>query len=646
MNNFAVEILRYYDHFVIPFNIGVVALFSVLVYKYLRWFWKLPASDKRLIGRGLFTKHTVFAAGEVFSESLLHRRIFKVNPLLGYMHMSLAFGWFLLIVVGWVEASMYLQGSIVPLHAHVFYQYFLPASGADHGQAGRIISAVMDFLLLLVLSGVALAWFKRMRSKALGMKRTTKHTRGDRIALSALWFVFPLRLLAESSMAGIKSSGSFLTGTIGEWMVGAFGFTFTANFSTVAWWMYSIALGVFLVAMPFSRYMHIFTEIPLIFLRRYGLRSGERFKTFDHFQIEACSRCGICIDPCQLQKDAGCSDVQSVYFLRDRRYLRLDRRVVDNCLMCGRCEVKCPVSIELNTLRLNSRQQMYDTPAGNRYTYIKAQDKSEGAGKVGYFAGCMTLLTPKILKAMETVFEASGDEVWYADRDGGVCCGRPLKLSGEIAAARRMMDYNRDLFRKHGITTLVTSCPICLKVFREDYALEGVEVLHHSQYILRLMKQGRLEAVPDGHLYTYHDPCELGRGSGIYEEPREVIRAIGSLAEVDENRRDALCCGSSLANLELDDRGQAKISAALADRFAATGAETVVTACPLCKKAIARNAPSVMDISEVVAHALQPTRDKAGAGNIRSVSAFTASGEGVRGERARTCGAHTCDSSF
>ena len=76
------------------------------------------------------------------------------------------------------------------------------------------------------------------------------------------------------------------------------------------WWLYSIALGVFFVALPFSRYMHIFTEIPLIFLRNAGLRSGERPSSYDRFQTDACSRCGICIDPCQLQR-AGIHGVQA-----------------------------------------------------------------------------------------------------------------------------------------------------------------------------------------------------------------------------------------------------------------------------------------------------------------------------------------------
>lgn len=603
MENIGEEILRYYDHFAVPFIIGVIVLFAVVTYKYVRWFVKMPSADKRLVGKGIFSFKTVQAAGEVFSESLLHRRIFKVNPLLGYMHMSLAFGWFLLIAVGWVEATIHLTGEIVPLHAHVFYKYF--AVAGDPGTVGKILSTIMDLLLLFVLSGVALAWFKRMRSRSMGMKRTTKHTKGDRIALTALWFIFPVRLLAESAASGVKGLDSIITGNIGAWMVDVFGFSFTSGFSHVMWWAYSLALGVFFIAMPFSRYMHIFTEIPLIFLRRYGIKSEEKTKTYDHFQIEACSRCGICIDPCQLQKDAGITNVQPVYFLRDRRYHRLEQEVASNCLMCGRCEAKCPVGIELNMLRLNSREKFLELPADNRYTYLQGTDKSSGSGKTGYFAGCMTLLTPKILKSMERIFEVSGEEVWWADRDGGVCCGRPLKLSGEVTAAKRMMDYNRELFRKHDITTLVTSCPICLKVFRDDYRLEGIEAMHHSQYILRLIEAGRLELSESGTVYTYHDPCELGRGCGIYEEPRELIRRTGKLTEMKENRENALCCGSSLANIPISDSEQKAIGQSLCSELSATGAEIVVTSCPLCKKAIGRDLPDVMDISEVVASGLE-----------------------------------------
>ena len=512
--------MKFYAPFCLPFLVGALVMAAVIAWKYVVWFAELPRADKKRVLFGIPTPRTLGAVGEVIGECLLHRRIFRVNPLLGYMHMSLAFGWFLLIVVGWIETVAYLGLRWVPLQGHVFFKYFAPTLML---REKPFFDFVMDLLLLFVLSGVALAWAKR-----------------------------------------------------------------------------------FFVALPFSRYMHIFTEIPLIFLRRYGVRPREKESSADRFQIEACSRCGICIDPCQLQSVLGIDDVQSVYFLRDRRYGMLTREVAQNCLMCGRCQAKCPVGIDLNTLRLNSRDTMRNTPDERRYDYFKGLDRSEGEGKVGYFAGCMTLLTPRTMTAMERIFTAAGEEVWWADRNGGVCCGRPLKLSGETDSARRMMEYNTQLFRRHGIRTLVTSCPICLKVFREEYRLDGIRVIHHSQYILELLSAGRLRLERGAASYAYHDPCELGRGSGIYDEPRAVIEAVGELLEPASTRENALCCGSSVANTAISDGQQVQIARSVAAQLDATGAEVIVTACPLCKKAIGRGTKSeVRDLAEIVVAAIK-----------------------------------------
>ena len=591
--------MKFYAPFCLPFLVGALVMAAVIVWKYVVWFAELPRADKKRVLFGIPTPRTLGAVGEVIGECLLHRRIFRVNPLLGYMHMSLAFGWFLLIVVGWIETVAYLGLRWVPLQGHVFFKYFAPTLML---REKPFFDFVMDLLLLFVLSGVALAWAKRFCSRAMGMRRTTRHVPGDRIALTALWFVFPARLAAESITCGIYGMGGFLTGGLGAVMAEHLGRSPLVVLEQGAWWFYSIALGVFFVALPFSRYMHIFTEIPLIFLRRYGVRPREKESSADRFQIEACSRCGICIDPCQLQSVLGIDDVQSVYFLRDRRYGMLTREVAQNCLMCGRCQAKCPVGIDLNTLRLNSRDTMRNTPDERRYDYFKGLDRSEGEGKVGYFAGCMTLLTPRTMTAMERIFTAAGEEVWWADRNGGVCCGRPLKLSGETDSARRMMEYNTQLFRRHGIRTLVTSCPICLKVFREEYRLDGIRVIHHSQYILELLSAGRLRLERGAASYAYHDPCELGRGSGIYDEPRRVIEAVGTLLEPAHTREDALCCGSSVANTVISDSDQVRIATSVADELTATGADAIVTACPLCKKALVRGTTTeVCDLAEIVA---------------------------------------------
>ena len=246
--------MTFYAPFCLPFIIGAAFMFAVVAPKWLVWLWHLPRADRMAILRGIPTRATFGAIGEVGGESLLHRRIFRIDPLLGYMHMSLAFGWFLLIAVGWIETVAHLGFRYVPLQGHVFFKYF--ATELPHKP---FFDFVMDLLLLFVLSGVMLAWSKRFYSKAMGMRRTTKHVLGDRIALSALWFIFPARLAAESATCALYGGGSFLTATLGGWMHDRIGMPALADIESAAWWFYSSCLGLFFAAMPFSRYMHIFT---------------------------------------------------------------------------------------------------------------------------------------------------------------------------------------------------------------------------------------------------------------------------------------------------------------------------------------------------------------------------------------------------
>ena len=120
------------------------------------------------------------------------------------------------------------------------------------------------------------------------------------------------------------------------------------------WTMYSTVLGFFFVALPNSRYMHIPAEVVLIFLRQTGIKQKKQNDTYTDVQVFSCSRCGICLDNCQLSV-AGIDNSQSVYLLKRIRNRNLNDEELFNCLMCGKCQMECPVGIETVNLRITQR---------------------------------------------------------------------------------------------------------------------------------------------------------------------------------------------------------------------------------------------------------------------------------------------------
>ncbi len=582
-----------YHPFVLPFTIGLVFVFFYVVGKWIYWISRLGKDDRFKILKNIFTLKTPQAIYEVFMECLLHRKVFKKNFLLGYMHMSLALGWFLLIILGNLETRYFTHGRINPPYFPIFFEFF------EHDlislNYGRFWTFTMDLLLLFILSGVGLAYFKRFKSKPLGMQKTTKHVPIDRWALTALWLIFPLRLFAQGVTAGLYDAGGFLTNPIGNLLASILPIHYLYYPS---WWAYSFALGSFFVLLPFSRYMHIPTEILLIFLRKYGVAEKDIHSTYTKVELSACSRCGICIDACQLGSDLGIVSTQSTYFIKSLRYNKPSDLLIDSCMVCKRCDQVCPVGIDIASIRANERKELHLFDE-NSYKYINGYRYK--SAKVAYFAGCMGHLTPSVYKATLTLFDKAGVDYNFIDKDGSICCGRPLQLSGQEDAAKQLIEKNIKLIENCGATVLVTSCPICAKVFNDSYNLK-IPIYHHSQYLLKLAKEKKLTFNKTDIKITYHDPCELGRGLGVYEEPRELLKLAGNLIESNNSRENSLCCGGSLGITNISQEQRHTIATITLDELSANKADIVATACPLCKKTFKSASENTMiaDISEIM----------------------------------------------
>ena len=440
---------------------------------------------------------------------------------------------------------------------------------------------------------------KRFFSRITGLKKITKHSKADRLSLTLLWLIFPLRLLAESSTASFSGNGSFLTQPLGDFLGD---FIPAKEFHLLFWWMYSTTLGTFLITIPYSRYMHIPTEVVLIFLRNYGIKTGKEYSGFSEFELQSCSRCGICIDSCQMNGQKKSGTAQMVYFLRDLRSNTLAPELTENCLMCGRCSEVCPVGIDLTRQRLVQRLN-HSNQLPYNFSYL--EEPVPAKTDIIYFAGCMSHLTPSIIRSMTAIFKAAKLNYLFLDEKGSVCCGRPLKLSGQFDAARNLMEHNKQQILSSGAKTLITSCPICYKSFKEDYELP-LRILHHSEFIDEIIEKRKLGLKTQQQKIVYHDPCELGRGSGIYEKPRRLLKKISTLIVTKDEKEKSLCCGGSLGNLSISPEEREKIQKSTAAILGKANPDFIATSCPMCKKSLGQfSTIPVKDIAELIAANLE-----------------------------------------
>ena len=128
-----------------------------------------------------------------------------------------------------------------------------------------------------------------------------------------------------------------------------------------------------------------------------------------------------------------------------------------------------------------------------------------------------------------------------------------------------------------------------------------IEILHHTQYINELIEKERIDVDRSDKRYVYHDPCELGRAFGVYDEPRNIIDNIGLLTQGKSDKDMAVCCGGSIASLTMTKEERDEITKNAIKDLTLNHPEEIVTACPLCLKTFARFAPiKVKDIAEIV----------------------------------------------
>ena len=195
------------------------------------------------------------------------------------------------------------------------------------------------------------------------------------------------------------------------------------------------------------------------------------------------------------------------------------------------------------------------------------------------------------------------------------CCGFPLRAAGMNAEAEALIRNNISALWESGANTVAFTCPACRLMWLEEYhaRIPGVRLMHSTEMIESLIKEGRLKLKDYPTSVTYHDPCDLARTGGVFEPPRAVLGAIPGLElrEVAERRLSGLCCGGGGDVEMVNPQGVKEVAQATATKLAEPGAAVLATACPQCTRVLEEGMKKVkpemkvLDITEIVARLIE-----------------------------------------
>jgi heterodisulfide reductase subunit D len=370
----------------------------------------------------------------------------------------------------------------------------------------------------------------------------------------------------------------------------------------------------------------------------------------DWHKLLTCFQCGTCSASCPAAELMDYPPRQLWQLMRlGMRDVVMNSRTFWLCTQCYACQVRCPrgiaISETMRRLREWAVSQDAQVPPAivNLRGAVKAthnilnednesrliwsqnlepvpmqlKDTTKGRAEVLLFTGCVSAFFPmaysipqsfvQILEQAGVTYTTMGGEEW--------CCGYPLFGAGMKDEMADLARHNIAKVKELAPKCLVATCSSCYHTWRHLYPEYGnghgdlgFEVLHASEYLVRLIEEGRIKMTALDWVVTYHDPCDLGRKNGIYDAPRAIIKNIPgvTLKEMSRNREDAMCCGGGgdVAMMEAD--ATEHIATRRLEQAVATGATAIISSCQQCKRTLLQGARKtktrirVLDVTELV----------------------------------------------
>jgi len=400
----------------------------------------------------------------------------------------------------------------------------------------------------------------------------------------------------------------------------------------------------------------------------FGAGQVDRFTWKDLFDSYSCTECGRCTDVCPayrtgkpLNPRAVIHDLKVNQLANGPRLRRgqapvqplidaqgegsVAEEVIWDCTTCGACMEVCPVFIEQMPKILLMRRDLVEMRAKfpeellNLFENIEQRSNPWGIAPTErakwcasletkpfgadteylFFVGCAGAFDSRskhVSLAIGRLLNAAGVSWGILGKDE-MCCGDSLRRLGNEFVFDRIARKNAEQFKARGVTKVITMCPHCYSTLKNDYRQYGLEldVVHHSEFIRRLMQAGRLphHAVSFGRT-VFHDSCYLGRHNDVYEAPRAVLAEATGAAPVEmrRHRADSFCCGAGGGRMWMEEHSGTRINVARVTEALECDPQTICVTCPYCmtmfedglKDRDADARVRVKDLAEIVAEGL------------------------------------------
>ena len=413
----------------------------------------------------------------------------------------------------------------------------------------------------------------------------------------------------------------------------------------VAVWAHVLIILSFLVYLPYSKHLHILVAAINVYFGRTRARGRLEPINFDvpeqdvrfgtaqaadmtwkqMLDTMSCTECGRCQDVCPAYGTGkALSPKLLIMAIRDNLLSGATTPVVPgavsddivwDCVTCGACVRECPVNIEhidhiidlrRNLVMVESRfpdeagtmlrdvdrtSNPWGKPQADRMQWaeglgVRVVEAGEPAPDVLFWVGCAPAFDERARKAAvstaKLMQEAGVDFAVLGPRES--CTGDPARRMGDEYTFQRLAGENVATLNGAAVKKIVTTCPHCFNTIGNEYPDFGgtYEVVHHTEFLAELVREGRLSPAPSDRAITYHDSCYLARHNDVRVQPRELVAAVGKPVEMARNRERTFCCGAGGARMWMEEKRGRPINQERVREAAATGAETLAVACPFC----------------------------------------------------------------